>query len=171
MSSMGSDSSMPDMSFLGGSGAGSVDPNSYNFSSGLGNIDPNSGLNSLNAGLIGPGAGTMPNGYVDTSTNYVPDGSGVSTGALNGDTSFTMPSNSTGQLSAQSLGNALGQGAKIANSGATNNNRMSGGPGRVAMHQVTFANPIQDFGGSNGGSAAGNSLLQLLAKYHPGASQ
>jgi hypothetical protein len=39
------------------------------------------------------------------------------------------------------------------------------------MHQVSFANPITDFAGSNGGSQMGSSLLQLLAKYHPGSSQ
>lgn len=163
MSSMG-DGSMPDLSSLADTG------NSYDFSSGLGNIDPNSGMNSLNAGLTGAGAGTMPNGFFNGASNFTPDGttSGISAGALNGDTSFSMPSNSMGQLNAQGLSNALASGSKIANQG-TGTVKPQGGSGRVAMHQVTFANPIADFAGSTGGSQMGQSLLQMLAKYHPGA--
>lgn len=163
MSSMGAGdaASLGDMS-------GALGSNSYDFSTGLGSIDPNSGLNSLNAGLMGPGAGTMPNGFLAGSSNFVPDGSGVSAGALNGDTSFTMPTSSM----AQNLSSALGMGSKLAGAqGSQNGGARPTGSGKVQMHQVVFANPIQNFAGSQGGSQAGNSLLQLLAKYHPGSTQ
>lgn len=168
MSSFGSDTGS--MGFDTGS-IGTGDSNSFNFSTGLGNIDPNSGLNSLNAGLTGPNAGTIPNGYLSSSSNYIPNDSGISSGSLNGNGSFSMPPNSMGQLNAQSLGSALGAGSKIANTGqSSNSGPRQTGNGRVSMHQVMFANPIQDFAGSSGGgSQAGNSLLQLLAKYHPGS--
>lgn len=152
-----------------------VSSNSYNFSTGLGSIDPNSGLNSLNAGLMGPGAGTVPNGYIDGAGNYAPssDLSGISSGALNGDLSFSMPTSSSGS-SASSLSNlaqnALG-GSKINQPSSGSTNRGAGGGGRVSMHQVTFANPIQDFADSASGTAAGNNLIQLLAKFHPGSGQ
>lgn len=136
----------------------------------LGNVDPNAGLNSLNAGLTGPGAGTMPNGFSGSGSNYVPDNSGVSAGALNGNTSFSMPSNSTGQLNSQALSTALAQGAKVASPTSNGNASRPAQSGHVSMHQVQFATPIQNFAGSAGGSQVGNSLLQLLAKYRPGGA-
>jgi hypothetical protein len=173
MSSFGGDSG--DYSALSdiGSGVSSLGDtgNSYGFTSDLGNIDPNSGFNSLGAGLTGAGAGTIPNGYIDGASNYTPDGTtnGISAGSLNGNTSFTMPSNSTGMLNAQNLSSALGMGSKLAGGQQSGTVRPQGGSGRVAMHQVQFANPIANFAGSAGGSQMGNSLLALLAKYHPGA--
>lgn len=166
------------MSSMGDGGASSFDfssgmtpdvgSNSYDFSTGLGNIDPNSGLNSLNAGLMGPGAGTMPNGFTDSSSNYIPSDSGVSAGALNGNTMFTMPTSSM----PQALSQALGMGSKLAGGQPSpNSGPKATGSGKVSMHQVVFANPIQNFAGSVGGSQSGNSLLQMLAKYHPGAAQ
>lgn len=152
--------------------SGSLGSNSYDFSSGLGSIDSGTGLNDLNAGLMGAGAGTTPNGFLAGASNYVPNDSGISSGALNGDTSFSMPANSMGQLNAQSLGSALGMGSKLAGAQPTaNSGRQATGSGKVSMHQVQFANPIQNFAGSLGGSQAGNALLQLLAKYHPGSGQ
>jgi len=148
--------------------------NSYNFSTGLGSIDPNGGLNSLNAGLMGPGAGTMPNGYMPSSSNYLPDGSGISAGALNGNLSFGMPGNSISQLLSQAQGDkfsqAMGMGSKLAEP-KDEDTRLQTGSGKVRLPQVTFANPIANFVGSNSGSQAGNSLIQMLAKYHPGATQ
>lgn len=171
MSSGNSDN--PQIDFASGQ-LPNVGSNSYNFSTGLGNVDPNAGLDSLNAGLTGPGAGTMPNGFVPSSSNFVPDGSGVSAGALNGNTSFSMPGNSMGQLMSQSqvgkLSQAMGMGSRLAQP-QDDGGRLQTGSGKVRLPQVNFANPIVNFGGSNGGSQAGNSLIQLLAKYHPGAAQ
>lgn len=152
-----------------------VGNNSYNFSTGLGNIDPNAGLNSLNAGLVGPGAGTMPNGFVPSSSNYLPDSSGVSAGALNGNTSFSMPGNSMGQLLSQSqvgkLSQAMGMGGRLIQPQDDDGGRLQTGSGKVRLPQVTFANPITSFAGSVGGSQAGNSLIEMLSKYHPGATR
>lgn len=151
-----------------------VGSNSYNFSTGLGNVDPNAGLNSLNAGLMGPGAGTVPNGFVPSSSNYLPDSSGISAGALNGDTSFSMPGNSMGQLLSQAqvgkLGQAMGMGGRLAQP-QDDGGRLQTGSGKVRLPQVTFANPITNFAGSVGGSQAGNSLIEMLSKYHPGATR
>lgn len=145
----------------------------------LGSVDPNSGLNSLNAGLSGPGAGTMPNGYIDpsgTSSNYTPAGStsGVSAGALNGNTQFGMPGSSLAQLAQASTNgqlsnvqNAMGMGAKLATGDSSK--KLGTGSGRVSERATLFGSPIQNFAGSAGGSQVGNSLLQLLAKYHPGS--
>ena len=155
-----------DLSSLGSDGG--LGDNSYNFSTGLGSVDSSGGLNSLNAGLMGAGAGTMPNGYVASGSNYVPDGSDISAGALNGDNSFSMPANSTGQLNAQTLGNGLAAGSKLAGgSGSQQQQRVA--PGHIAMHQVQFSSPIQNFAGSNGSSKMGEGILQLLSKYRPGS--
>lgn len=142
--------------------------NSYGFSSGLGNIDPNSGLNSLGAGLMGPNAGTIPNGFLPGASNFVPSDSGISAGALNGNTSFSMPNNSLAQLAGQAS-KLAGAGSQLAMPKGTEQQR--GGSGRVQLPVVNFSNPTVDFAGSQGGSQAGNSLLQLLARYHPGATQ
>jgi hypothetical protein len=164
-------------------GNGSPSAADFSTASSLGNVDPNSGLNSLNSGLMGPGAGTVPNGYITgngtgTGSNYTtPDAvSGVSTGALNGNTSFGMPGSSLAQLAQAStngqlsnVANAMGMGAKIANA-ADSNGKMQTGSGRVSERRVSFGSPIQNFAGSAGGSQVGNSLLQLLAKYHPGGA-
>lgn len=166
-------SDIPQIDFASGQ-LPDVGSNSYNFSTGLGNIDPNAGLDSLNAGLMGPGAGTMPNGFVPSSSNYLPGDSGVSAGALNGNTSFSMPGNSMGQLLSQAqigkLGQAMGMGSRLVQP-QDDGGRLQTGGGKVRLPQVAFANPIANFVGSNSGSQAGNSLIQLLAKYHPGATQ
>lgn len=171
MSTLGNGGDYSALSNIGsGTSALANTGNSAGFTSNLGNIDPNAGLNSLNAGLTGAGAGTLPNGFVNGAGNFTPGGTtnGVSSGSLNGDTSFTMPSNSTGQLNAQNLSTALASGSKIANQSSPTV-KPQGGSGRVAMHQVTFGSPVADFAGSAGGSQMGNSLLALLAKYHPGS--
>lgn len=171
MSSGNSDN--PQIDFAAGQ-MPNVGSNSYNFSTGLGNVDPNAGLNSLNVGLTGPGAGTMPNGFVSSSSNYLPDGSGVSAGALNGNTSFSMPSNSMDQLMSQAqvgkLGQAMGMGSRLAQP-QDDGGRLQTGSGKVRLPQVTFANPITSFAGSVGGSQAGDSLIAMLSKYHPGATR
>lgn len=151
-----------------------VGNNLYNFSTGMGPIAPNSGLNSLGGPLMGANAGTLPNGFATAggaSSNFVTPqgqgmggGSGLSPGALNGDISFSMPGNSMGQLTSQSLA----AGAKMPNSPSSGQRPSPTGSGRVSMRQANFSAPITDFAGSNSGSQAGNSLLQLLAKYHPG---
>lgn len=173
MSSFGSSDIPMDTSSLSNvasmTGAGS---NSYGFDAGLGSVDTSSGWNGLNAGLMGAGAGTMPNGFSAADSNYVPADSGISAGALNGDTSFAMPSGGSGaslsQLQSQKLGNALGMGSKLAQP-QTSNGPQATGSGRVRLQKVQFGNPITNFGGAFGGSQAGNSLMQLLARYHPGA--
>lgn len=151
-----------------------VGSNSYNFSTGLGSIDPNSGLNSLNAGLMGPGAGTSLNGFLPSDSNYLPDSSGISAGALNGNASFSMPGGSMDQLLSQAqigkLGQAMGMGSRLSQP-QSDGGRLQTGSGKVRLPQVTFANPIANFAGSAGGSPAGNSLIQLLSKYHPGGTQ
>lgn len=157
------------------SGASSLgDGNSFGFTTGLGNSDTGGGLDTLNAGLMGPGAGTVNNGYLDGMSNYTPDGTtdGISAGSLNGDTSFAMPSGSglNGGSMAQLAGQALGMGSKLAQAQGSQQ-RGSGGGGKLRVPQVTFGNPIVDFAGSNGGSQAGTSLLQLLAKYAPGMAK
>lgn len=149
--------------------------NMGNFSTGLGSVDPNTGLNGLNGSLMGPNAGTLPNGFATAngaSSNYVPTGSGISQGALNGNLSFSMPSSSTSQLNSQALSNALATGAKISGSTGstgTGTQRLPTGNAHVTTKPTQFQSPITDFAGSNGGSQAGSALLQLLAKYHPGA--
>lgn len=170
MSSFGDTSALSDVgsgiSTLGDTG------NSYGFTSGLGNVDSSgTGFDTLNAGLMGPGAGTTPNGFLDGSSNYTPgdSASGISAGALNGNTSFSMPGGGGGSM-AQLASQALGMGSKLAQPQASQQ-RTSGGGGKLRLPAVSFGNPIVDFAGSNSGSQAGNSLLQLLAKYHPGASQ
>lgn len=149
------------------------DNGSYNFSSGLSPNTTDDLNTSGTAGLVGANAGTLPNGY---QGNYTPPSSlsGVSAGAQNGNYSFGMPGSSMSQLQSQSLNptalsNALAAGAKIQQ--PQQGPRPPAGPGRVAMHQAVFSNPIQNFAGSIGGTDSGNSLIALLSKYHPGASQ
>jgi hypothetical protein len=145
-----------------------TDPSSYSFSTGLDTTtDPS---NSLGADLMGPNAGTLPNGYTDSISGI--DLTGPSSGSMNGNYSFSMPGSSMSQLQSQSLNpsalsSALAAGSKI--NQPQSSPRSPGGPGRVAMHQVVFDNPMQNFAGSVGGTAAGNSLIELLSKYHPGA--
>jgi hypothetical protein len=156
-----------------------VGSNIGNFSTGMGSIDPNAGLNSLGGPLMGPNAGTIPNGFAtagNASSNYATPqgqgtggGSGLSPGSLNGNVSFAMPADSMGQLNAQSLQNGLAAGAKLANSPSSGTKTLPTGSGRVSMKGVNFNAPVADFAGSNSGSQAGNSLLQLLQKYRPGA--
>lgn len=152
--------------------------NSYGFTTGLGNVDSGAGFDTLNGGLMGAGAGTVPNGFIDGSSNYTPGDttSGISLGALNGDTTsggitsgFSMPGGmGTGSM-AQMASQALGLGSKLAQPSSSQARAVGGGGGKIRIPQVSFTNPIVDFAGSNGGSQAGNSLLTLLAKYHPGA--
>ena len=128
---------------------------------------------------MGANAGTIPNGFATgggASSNFATPqgqgtggGSGISSGALNGNTQFTMPNSSMPQLNAQSLQNGMAAGAKLANSPSSGQKPMQTGSGRVTGRAQQFSAPIADFGGSNTGSQAGNSLLQLLAKYRPGA--
>lgn len=151
--------------------------NSFGFTTGLGNTD-SGGLDSLGGSLMGAGAGTVNNGFLNSSNNYLPgdSASGVSAGALNGDTTsggitsgFSMPGGlSTGSM-AQLASQALGQGAKLAQANSAQRINPQGS-GRVKTAATNFGNPTVDFAGSNSGSQAGNSLLQLLAKYHPGAA-
>lgn len=144
------------------------------FSTGLSSPDMG-GLNSLGGGLTGPFAGSLPNGFTNMDGsfgNVAPLGTtsadGMSSGAMNGNFSFTMPNASSNQLTAQALSQGLGAGAKLANSPSMGQQPTPTGSGRVMMKDVNFANPIVDFAGSNGGSNIGKGLLQLLAKYHPG---
>ena len=156
-----------------------VGSNSGNFSTGLGPIDPNQGLNSLGGPLMGANAGTIPNGFATAggaSSNYVPQGqgtgggSGMSAGALNGNTQFTMPNNSIPQLNAQKLGAGMAAGAKLANPPSGGQTMPRTGNGSVRMSAQNFNAPLVDFAGSTPGTQAGSSLLQLLAKYRPGTA-
>jgi hypothetical protein len=160
-----------------------VGSNSAGFTTGMGPIDPNQGLNSLGGPLMGANAGTLPNGFIagngapGASSNYVTPqgqgtggGSGMSSGALNGNSSFTMPNNSMPQLNAQKLGAGMAAGAKLANAPASGNAPPSGRGGTVHMSAQNFSAPMVDFAGSTSGSQAGNSLISLLSKYKPGAA-
>lgn len=147
--------------------ASGVSPGDFSGQFTMGSPDANSGLDSLNAGLMGPNAGTLPNGFNGTSAgNYTPGSalSGISDGSLNGNLSFTMPTDSSSTLNTNKLQTALGGLSNIPQSGEKQQSTPTGS-GRVSTKQVNFSSPIADFAGANGGSQG---LIQLLSKYRPG---
>lgn len=149
MSSSGDASSMADLGSAFSSGSSGVGSNSFGFTM---PSDFSSGTGDSFAGLSGVGSGmSLPT--QDAGSN-----------------SYGFASGSGGLPSLQGMQSALGSASKaLGTPTSSTSGGARGAGGGVRLQAQNFQVPIMDYVAA-GGSAGGNSLLQLLQKLKPGST-